>query len=483
MSANAQQGLAALEAQVRRDLQYLNYPPADWVPQSPGPDGKPLLDVLIVGAGMCGQTAAFALLREGVRKLRVIDRAPAGSEGPWGTFARMPTLRSPKHLTGPDLGVPSLTFRAWYEAQHGADGWQALYKIGRLEWLDYLLWVRRTLALPVESTTELLSLTPAGNLLRAQLRQAGREEIVYARKVVLALGRDGSGAPRWPAFPGFDAAAPLARGRVFHSADDIDFGALKGLRVGVLGAGASAFDNAGTALEAGAGEVVMCVRRPVLPQINRMKWSSFIGFQHGFVALDDATRWAFLTEIFAAQIPPPHESVQRCDQHPNFSLRLGTPWLDLRPDAAGVTVLTPQGSERFDAVIVATGFDVALLERPEIAALAPSALTWGERIGAQQAVQYPEEARFPYLGEAFEMRERQPGAQPALPHLHVFNWGSTMSHGALAGDIPGLATGATRLAQGIARSLFLLDADKHYAAMMAFDEHELEKTRYFVPGA
>jgi hypothetical protein len=23
----------------------------------------------------------------------------------------MPTLRSPKHITGPDLGVPSLTFR------------------------------------------------------------------------------------------------------------------------------------------------------------------------------------------------------------------------------------------------------------------------------------------------------------------------------------------------------------------------------------
>jgi hypothetical protein len=31
----------------------------------------------------------------------------------------MLTLRSPKQLIGPDLGVPSLTFRAWYEAQHG----------------------------------------------------------------------------------------------------------------------------------------------------------------------------------------------------------------------------------------------------------------------------------------------------------------------------------------------------------------------------
>ena len=30
-------------------------------------------------------------------------------------------LRTPKDLTGPDLGVGSLTFRAFYEAQHGAD--------------------------------------------------------------------------------------------------------------------------------------------------------------------------------------------------------------------------------------------------------------------------------------------------------------------------------------------------------------------------
>jgi cation diffusion facilitator CzcD-associated flavoprotein CzcO len=60
-------------------------------------DGEPLIDVLIVGGGMCGQTAAFALMREGIRNLRVVDRAAMGGEGPWATFARMETLRSPKH--------------------------------------------------------------------------------------------------------------------------------------------------------------------------------------------------------------------------------------------------------------------------------------------------------------------------------------------------------------------------------------------------
>src|SRR5205814_2065845 len=89
----------------RKELAQLNYPAPNWVPPAAGPDGKPLLEVLIVGGGMCGQTAAFALLREGVRNLRCVDRALRGREGPWATFARMDTLRSPKHLTGPDLGI------------------------------------------------------------------------------------------------------------------------------------------------------------------------------------------------------------------------------------------------------------------------------------------------------------------------------------------------------------------------------------------
>ena len=115
-------GLEAAERIARHDLARLNYPPANWVPERAGPDGKRVLDVLVVGAGMCGQTAGWNLIREGIRNIRVIERNPYRKEGPWNTTARMPILRSPKHLTGPDLGVPSLTFRAWYEAQHGADG-------------------------------------------------------------------------------------------------------------------------------------------------------------------------------------------------------------------------------------------------------------------------------------------------------------------------------------------------------------------------
>ena len=93
-----------------------------------------MLDVLVIGAGMCGIVATAALMFKGVRNIVVLDRAPEGQEGPWVTTARMTTLRSPKHLPGIALGIPSLTYRAWYTARYGAAAWEALYKIPNADW-------------------------------------------------------------------------------------------------------------------------------------------------------------------------------------------------------------------------------------------------------------------------------------------------------------------------------------------------------------
>jgi cation diffusion facilitator CzcD-associated flavoprotein CzcO len=454
----------------RRELAQLNFPPANWVPPENGPDGQPLLDALIVGGGMCGQTATFALLREGVRNLRCVDRASRGREGPWATFARMDILRSPKHLTGPDYGVPSLSYRAWHEAKFGLEHWEKLHKIARLDWRDYLLWVRDTAGLQIENDLEVVSLDLKEKFIEVRTRKS----TLHARKVVLALGREGSGALRWPAFETFDPAKRKAG--VFHSADDIDFKALKAKRVGILGAGSSAFDNAGEALEAGA-EVVMFARRPFMPQVNKSKWTAFPGFQQGYAALDDASRWRFYTYIFSEQVPPPYESVLRCEKYKGFSLRFSEAWNDIFQGKKQVTVKTPTHTHSFDAVIVCTGFDVNLLDRPEIAPFRDAIDTWGAHVSKAEAKKFPEEARFPYLGDAFQLQ----GKAKELARVHVFNWGSTMSHGALGGDIPGIETGARRLAQGIARDLFLEDADLHFRRLLAHNEDEMKPTRYFVP--
>jgi hypothetical protein len=80
----------------------------------------------------------------------------------------------------------------------------------------------------------------------------------------------------------------------------------------------------------------------------------------------------------------------------------------------------------------------------------------------------------------FEFREREPGLCPSLPHLHVISYGAAMSHGALAGDIPGLAPATMQVAQSISRAIFTSDFDRYYEAMTQFEEPELEPTPFYV---
>lgn len=471
-------GLAALEKIARHDLARLNYPAANWVPERTGPDGRRVLDVLVVGAGMCGQTVGWGLRREGIRNIRVIERNRHGHEGPWNTTARMPILRSPKHLTGPDLGVPSLTFRAWYEAQHGLDGWEKLYKIARLDWLAYLLWVRKVVDLEVENGVSLLEVEAAGDLLKARLSTG---ETVHTRKLVMANGRDGSGGFRWPSFPSFDPDDPRRAGRVFHTLEEIDFSRLVGKRIGILGVLATAIDNACTALEAGAREAICYARRPHLPQVNKSKGVSFPGFQRGQGMLDDDWRWRIYTYLLAAGSPPPHESVLRGQKLPGFSFRFAEPWTDVAADADGVTVTTTKGTERFDVVLFGTGFDIDLSRVRELAAFAPNVRLWADMRTPEEARANAEAAGYPYLGPGFEFLEKVPGRTPRLGDIHLFNWGSILSQGALAGDIPGLYFGANRLMQAISHALFREDVARHVQNMYEQEDPELAPTDYFVP--
>lgn len=496
-------GLAALQARVAHDLACLNYPPANWVPECRSANGERLLDVLVAGAGMCGQTVAYALRREGVLHQSVIDARPEGEEGPWATFARMEMLRSPKHLTGPDLGVPSLTFRAWYEARFGAAAWESLHKVWRLDWRDYLLWVREQVGVVVSPQTRLVCVEPGESPaegLRVVLQRTARAGapgqperwVRRVRHLVLALGREGAGQPRWPVFPSLgprETARAAAQGRLVHSMDPVDPQDFRAARVGVLGAAASAFDNAAIALEHGARSVVMFSRRAHLPQVNRFKGSSYPGFFRGYWQLPAAERLRFHAALQDPQVPPPFESVLRCQRHEHFSLRFGEPWLDVALEDSAVKVTTAAGEYRFDRVILGTGFDVNLIDRDELAGLAPWVATWGDRAQAGEfdpppdSPSWPEMARFPTLDDSFALMAR-PGAPTALAQalsrIHLFSWGSTLSHGSVSGDIPGLAIGATRLASALCARLFGEDAPLHLARLQAFDEPELQPTRWWV---
>ena len=102
--------LEALEARLARDFEFLVLPPTkDWLEPREHPQYGPALDVAVIGAGMSGLSAAFALKCLAIRSPKVFDRSPAGFEGPWATFARMETLRSPPELSGPSFGFSNVS--------------------------------------------------------------------------------------------------------------------------------------------------------------------------------------------------------------------------------------------------------------------------------------------------------------------------------------------------------------------------------------
>jgi FAD-dependent urate hydroxylase len=470
--------LAELDGAVARDLDVLGLPPANWPATVMAPDGEVALDVAVIGAGMYGIAAAAALVLKGIRNVALLDKAPAGREGPWITTARMETLRSPKHLPGIALGIPSLTFRAWYEANHGAESWAALYKIANADWQAYLGWVRQVLRLPLRSGVEVLSITPQGDLLALSVRVGEAERTLYARRVVLATGRAGTGGFSLPA--GVDP--DLWPDRAAHSGEEIPFASLRGRTVAVVGAGPSAWDAAATALERGAARVDLYARRRTLPQVNKGRGSATPGFFEGWASLPPAEKWRLLVYLHDLQAPPPHESVLRALRQPEFHAHLGTSVLGARRAPGGVALdLAGGAAAAADFLILGTGYAVDLARVAEIAALAPSIATWGDRYTPPPGLERPEIARSPWLGDGFELTERVPGDCPGLGRIHLFNHAAFASLGAIASDIPGASTGAERLAHAVAAHLFVEDIDDIRARLEAYAEPELQDTPFFVP--
>jgi cation diffusion facilitator CzcD-associated flavoprotein CzcO len=428
--------------------------------------GDPVSDVVVIGAGMAGLVATFSLLRNGIRNIRCLDRNPAGFEGPWVTYARMETLRSPKVLTGPAAGIPSLTFRAWFVAQFGAAEWESLDKIPRVMWMEYLRWYRDVLALPVENGIEVLRIDPLDGLLALELMGGGR---ILTRKVVMATGREGLGRPRIP-----DFMRDVPRRVWAHTSDTIDFAALRGKRVVVIGGGASAMDNAGEALEAGCAELRMLVRRRTLPQINKLTGIGSSGFTNGYRAMSEAGRWRTMHYADETGPPPPRNSTLRVSRHANAHFHFDTAVDAIQVSDDQLAMHTSRGKTfAADFIILATGFTVETAARPEIAAHADAIATWADRYTPPPELANAELGGFPYLGPHFQLTERRPGAAPFLADIHCFNHAASLSLGKVAGDIPGISTGAEWLADGIAAEFYNRDIEAHWQILVDFATPEL----------
>jgi cation diffusion facilitator CzcD-associated flavoprotein CzcO len=433
-------------------------------------------NVVIVGAGMFGVAAAIALRLKGIDNLLLVDAAEAGREGPWRSYARMLTLRSPKDLPGPSMNIPSLTFRAWYEAVHGEAAWQELYKIPNGVWQAYLEWLVRLFDLPVRNETTVASLALDGEAVRLTLQDGGT---LTARRVVLATGRNGTGGPAIPDFVDPALGPDLAA----HSSEAIDFARLRDRHVAIIGAGASAWDNAATALEAGAGSVTIYARRSSLPQFNKARASTNPGYLVGWPALPPELKWQLLVYFDASPAPPPHETVHRVLAHGDrFDLRLGTRFNAVTAQNGHVALDLESGREMADFVILGTGFAVDVAKTPMLAPLRDKIALWRDHY--KPALERPHLGAYPWLGQGFELQDKAAGPAKGIERIHLFSSASFASAGFLSADIPGLTIAAERLSNSIVEHLFREEFETIKAGLVAWEEeYELESTPYLVRGA
>jgi cation diffusion facilitator CzcD-associated flavoprotein CzcO len=461
------QGLAALEQRLAYEMACLQLPAARWTPPLEH-EGQSVADVAIIGAGMAGLALAAALQHRGLA-VALYDEAPAGLEGPWATTARMETLRSPKQLAGPALGLPSLTFRAWFEAQFGAAQWEALDKIPRLQWMDYLRWYRRVMQLGVHNEHRVTDVLPrADGLVALRIQHDGQTLTSYARRLVLATGRAGLGTGSVPPW-----TQALLRERWAHSAHELDHETLRGLRVGVVGAGASAMDSAATALEHGAQRVHLLVRRPDLPRVNKGKGAGSPGFVHGYARLGDPYKWRIRHYIHTQQVPPPHNSTLRVSAHPNAFFHLGCAVQGAHEQDGALLVRTSAGPIALDFLIFATGFAIDWAARPMLRHVAPFVRPWHERWTPPPGEEDAELSASPDLGPDFEFQVREGQTCPGLERIHCFCYPAALSMGVITGDIPAISEGALQLATGLAGLLYAEDHEHHFARMQAYAEPEL----------
>ena len=461
--------LTELEADVARDLDLTGHPRAPWlVPKTV--HGAAALDVLVIGGGQCGVAVAHALMRDRVDNLLVLDRAEHGREGPWTTYGRMRALRSLKDMTGPDLRLPSLTYQSWHEASFGIAHWEAMRWIPKDFWNDYLLWFRRVTGVPVRNGVAAGAISPAmtDDGLPA-LRIETSDGPIHARKVVLATGQEGIGA--WWMPEHIAALPPQFRA---HTNEMIDFAALRGKVVAVLGAGASAFDNAAVALEHGAAEVHIFCRRAELMVVQPYRWLTFAGFLRHMGEMTDEWRWRFMSHVLGMREGFAQDHYDRVIRFPNFRLHAGREWQAARIED-GYVVLTTQGGDfTADYCITGTGVRMDARLRPELAHCAENIATWGGRYTPPPAEANPRLALYPYLNADSAFVEKCPGETPWIAGIHLFGIGTTMSFGPAGSSINAMAISAPRVAAGVTRNLFAEDMPRLHAALCAYDEKQVE---------
>ena len=395
----------------------------------------------------------------------MIDQAEPDQAGIWRTIARMRQLRTPKTMSGPEQGNVALGFRAWFETQNGPEAFDALDRIPRLAWADYLAWFQQVTETKVRYRTRLLEIEPQGDVLRLHLEADGAQRVETTRKVVLANGYAGAGGPNVPAF-----IRALPAQTWTHTTGRLPIETFKGKVIAVVGAGSSAFDAAAVALEAGAAEVHLFSRRAYIdyqapapqappPQAAPPADRGHPNMLELTYELPDVVRWRnfILGDRRVASVPL--DSLQRAVAFNGFHIHLNTSLSDVAMASNGkITAKAGRKTMRFDHLIAGTGYRIDLAIQPELARIHEHIALWRDRFKPAPGDESEAGAARPYLGAGFEFLPRAATGAQFLRNIHCFNLAAGLSFGIPVGDVPSTVD-QPRLVSAIARDLYVEGVD------------------------
>lgn len=447
-----------LTEKISHEFSLLGLPPEQWVEEIILPHTQHVHEVAIVGGGMAGMAAAFALWQKGIFDVVILDKEKCEEEGCWSHYARMSHLRSPKDLPALAIGIPHLTYRAWHEANHGKDSWNTMDKIPLPLWMDYLRWYRSFLNFKIHNTCCVNQISPYRNVIKLQIEHESQKKEILARRVILATGRSGWGGAEYPKF-----IETIPKQAYAHTSECIDFKALQHKTIAIIGAGASAFDAAYEALENGAHKVDLLMRKKSLPSVEKTESIYHPGFLYGFAFLSDQQRAQIMNVVLESGTPPPKETLQRVQTFSNFKIKSNVTiqsakWIDQK-----IILETPVEDYSYDYVILATGFSVDAIKQPELREFSDDILLWKDKQGTCKRIE-----KFPYLGKHFELMSKNQNTE-FLSKIYCFNHATMLSQGMLSTDIGGISIAATRLAEGVTASFFQEQFESDFEWLMEYE--------------
>ena len=297
-------------ARVRQELELLDYPRRPWMPAPRRPPGA---RASTTSSSSAPARAAWRR-RSGSRasastNVLVVDENPLDRAGPvaelrahaHAAHAEVPDRARPRH---PQPHAARLVRGAARRGQLGDAGAHPQGDLGGVPGVVPAHARHPGAARHARGRAALERARARPGRCRAPMRARARRRDRHAAR---AAGRAGDRHRRLGPVgdPGDDPRRAAAAAVRAHARRTSTSRRWRGKRVAVLGAGASAFDNAATALEHGAREVALCFRRPSLVNVNAYRWAEFVGFLHHLGDLPDADKWRFIRQIVRmGQLPP-----------------------------------------------------------------------------------------------------------------------------------------------------------------------------------